>query len=286
MEIKQLIEKIKYPVYYTDKDCALLNGGSAIVLKQFPDNCIDLTCTSPPYDQLRTYKGFTFDFETIAKELYRVTKEGGVVAWIVGDATIDGSETGTSFRQALEFMRVGFNLHDTMIYLKSGFANPSTNRYHQVFEYMFILSKSKLRTFNPIKDRKNLGTQNWGVNNKRQADGSLKEHKQPTRGIYGARYNVWEYDAGKGLSTSDEIAHEHPAIYPEQLAKDHILSWSNEGDTVLDCFSGSGTTLKAAKLLKRNSIGIEIAKEYCELTVRRINKPMPLFNGLTTQRWH
>ena len=178
---------------------------------------------------------------------------GGVVAWIVGDATIDGSETGTSFRQALEFMRVGFNLHDTMIYLKSGFANPSTNRYHQVFEYMFILSKSKLRTFNPIKDRKNLWTQNWGVNNKRQADGSLKEHKQPTRGIYGARYNVWEYDAGKGLSTSDEIAHEHPAIYPEQLVKDHILSWSNEGDTVLDCFSGSGTTLKAAKLLKGNS---------------------------------
>jgi site-specific DNA-methyltransferase (adenine-specific) len=275
------VEEIKYPIYYKDENSTLFCGDSAIVLKQFPDNCIDLACTSPPYDQLRKYKGFTFDFETIAKELYRVTKDGGVVVWVVNDATIDGSETGTSFRQALGFMGIGFNLHDTMMWEKH---TPPQNqeRYEQRFEYMFVFSKGKPKTFNPLMEKKRYDDHRKVKAVHRQADGSYHvgcanpQRKDKTGG------NIWYYPVGGGLVTSDEIAHEHSAIYPEQLAKDHIVSWSNEGDTVLDCFSGSGTTMKAAKLLKRNSIGIEIAKEYCELTVRRINKPMPLFNGLTS----
>jgi len=241
-------------------------------MKLLPNECIDLTVTSPPYDNLRAYNGFTWDFEGVARELYRVTKQGGVVVWIVGDATIKGSETGTSFKQALYFKEIGFNLHDTMIYLKNGFSFPESNRYPNVFEYMFVFSKNKPKTFNPIKDRlnKNRGKKLAGTD--RQKDGSLK----PASGVgkvlgdFGVRFNVWKYQVGKCKSTSDEIAYKHPAIFPEQLAQDHIISWSNENDTVLDCFMGSGTTGKMAKLLNRNFIGIEISEEYFEIAKKRI----------------
>ena len=140
----------------------IICGNCVEIMKEWENNIIDLTITSPPYDNLRDYKGYVFDFENIAKQLYRVTKSGGVVVWIVGDATIKGSETGTSFRQALYFKEIGFNLHDTMIYSKAGFQYPATNRYHQTFEYMFIFSKGKPKTFNPIKDRKNKWDGPWG----------------------------------------------------------------------------------------------------------------------------
>ena len=97
----------------------IFNEDCLNTMRAMPDGVIDLVITSPPYDDLRNYKGYSFDFESIAKELFRVVKEGGVVVWVVGDATVDGSETGTSFRQALFFKEVGFNLHDTMIYMKN-----------------------------------------------------------------------------------------------------------------------------------------------------------------------
>jgi site-specific DNA-methyltransferase (adenine-specific) len=251
----------------------LLHGDCLELMKQLPDNYIDLTVTSPPYDNLRTYNGFTFDFEGIAKELYRITKDGGVIVWIVGDATINGSESGTSFRQALYFKDIGFNLHDTMIYQKNNFSNPSSTRYHQIFEYMFILSKGKPKFFNPIKDRKNVcaGQSNWGINKARQKDGSFKERPKKIVSEYGMRYNIWEFMTSKGFATKDNIAYQHPATFPDKLAHDHIISWSNEGDTILDCFMGSGTTGKMAKQLNRNFIGMEISQEYLDIATARIN---------------
>ena len=249
----------------------IYQGDCVEVMRTFPEGVIDLTVTSPPYDNLRTYKGYDFNFEEIAKELYRVTKQGGVVVWIVGDATINGSETGTSFKQALYFKEIGFNLHDTMIWNKGSFAFPSKNRYHQVFEYMFIFSKSKPNTLNPIKDRKNLYLGDRGASG-RNKDGIRNTGKSTVREEYGKRFNIWNYPIGGGHCTKDKIAYKHPAIFPEQLANDHIISWSNEGDVVLDPFMGSGTTAKMALLNNRHFIGFEISKEYCNIANERISK--------------
>ena len=249
----------------------IYHGNCVDIMRTFPERVIDLTVTSPPYDNMRTYKGYTFNFEEIAKELYRVTKDGGVVVWIVGDATINGSETGTSFKQALYFKEIGFNLHDTMIWNKGSFAFPSENRYHQVFEYMFIFSKSKPNTFNPIKDRKNLYLGDRGASG-RNKDGIRNTGKSTVREEYGKRFNIWNYPIGGGHCTKDKIAYKHPAIFPEALAQDHILSWSNPGDIVLDPMCGSGTTCKMAKLNGRNYIGIDIAEEYVEMARRRVEE--------------
>ena len=246
-------------------------GNCVDIMSDWHDGVIDLTVTSPPYDNLRDYKGYGFDFQSIAGQLYRVTKPGGVVVWIVGDATIKGSETGTSFRQALYFKDIGFNLFDTMIYAKRGFANPSTTRYHQVFEYCFVLSKSKPKTFNPIKDRKNICTRRGG-DAVRQKDGTIKKGNRGGMPLaeYGQRWNIWEYQIGGGNISADRLVHKHPAAFPEQLAADHIISWSNENDIVLDPMCGSGTTCKMAKQLDRNYIGIEISEEYSQLSRERI----------------
>lgn len=248
----------------------LIHGDCLEVMKGMVDNSIDLTVTSPPYDNLRDYNGYTFDFEGIAKELYRVTKQGGVVVWVVGDATIKGSETGTSFKQALFFKEVGFNLHDTMIWSKPTFTavGALVNRYAPTFEYMFILSKGYPKTFNPIKDRKNKRFGDVKHGRIRQKDGTTKVQSSLGKPIaeYGQRFNVWEMSTEQ--SNSNRF---HPAQFPEKLAEDHILSWSNEWDIVLDPFAGSGTTLKMAKKNNRNYIGIEISQEYCKIAEARIN---------------
>ena len=235
-------------------------------MARMEDNFIDLTVTSPPYDDLRTYNGYSFDFESIAKELFRVTKEGGVVVWVVGDATIKGSESGTSFRQALYFKEIGFNLHDTMIYQKDNCPFPSSNRYYANFEYMFIFSKGNPKTFNPIIDRKNksFGRKITGTN--RQKDGNTKPIKNKGNEIkeFGVRFNNWLISDGKRQK-------KHPAIFPEQLANDHIISWSNENDLVYDPFMGSGTTAKMAIINNRNWIGSEMSEEYCKIIEERLN---------------
>jgi DNA modification methylase len=242
-------------------------------MSRMPNNFIDLTVTSPPYDNLREYKGYSFDFESIAKELFRVTKKGGVVVWVVGDATVNGSESGTSFRQALYFKEIGFSLYDTMIYEKNTSSFPAIARYEQVFEYMFILSKGKPKSINLIKDKKNrwAGSSNFGESSNRQKDGELEKKKKIVVAEYGIRSNIFRYSTGAGYSSEDNIAFKHPAIYPERLAADNIFSWSNEGDLVYDCFMGSGTTAKMAHLLKRNWIGSEISQEYVDLAYKRID---------------
>ena len=239
-------------------------------LKLLDDNSIDLTVTSPPYDNLRTYNGYSFDFENIAKELYRVTKEGGVVVWVVGDQTINGSETGTSFRQALYFKEIGFNLHDTMIWDKGNCgAIGSMNRYENVFEYMFVLSKGKPTTTNLIKDKPNKSVGEIQHGSNRKKDGSVRKttgYGKRTIAKYGRRQNVWRVFPAK--SKAERL---HPAPFSEQLANDHIITWSNESDIVMDIFMGSGTTGKMAVLNNRKYIGFEISKEYCEIAEKRIN---------------
>ena len=244
-------------------------------LKLLKDESIDLTVTSPPYDNLRTYNGYYFDFESVAKELYRVTKLGGVVVWVVGDATVKGSETGTSFRQALYFMDCGFNLHDTMIYNKTGLPM-NHNRYEQEFEYMFVLSKGKPKTFNPIRipclyPEKETARQNskYSETNEIMRKARSGKQRKPV-GKDKIKGNIWKYATGKNHSTKDDIAFNHPAIFPEQLANDHIISWSNEGDVVLDPFSGSGTTHKMALLNNRKFIGFEISQEYVNIERKRL----------------
>ena len=244
-------------------------------MKDIPSNSIDMVLTSPPYDNLRTYKGYTFNFEGIAKEIYRVLKDGGVCVWIVGDMVINGSESGTSFKQALFFKEIGFNIHDTMIYKKNGSPYPEKIRYYQNFEYMFIFSKGKPKTFNPIQDRKNKWLGSWGKRSVRTKSGEIIQANKIECKEYGTRFNIWEINNGAGFSTKDKIAYQHPAIFPEKLAEDHILSWSNEGDTILDPFAGSGTTLKMAKKNNRNYIGIEIAPEYIEIIKKRLQTNEP-----------
>tara|TARA_R110002153_G_scaffold270507_1_gene436930 strand:+ start:41 stop:844 length:804 start_codon:yes stop_codon:yes gene_type:complete len=236
-------------------------------MARMKDNFIDLTVTSPPYDNLRTYNGYSFDFESIAKELFRVTKEGGVVVWIVGDATVKGSETGTSFKQALYFKECGFNLHDTMIWEKTGRV-PTQDRYYNVIEYMFVFSKGKPKAMNFITDHKCV---NGGRKQRKDSVINKGENKKGDgffiRNEYGRRSNIWKIHVGRNKT-------KHPAIFPEQLANDHIISWSNEKDLVYDPFMGSGTTAKMSILNNRNYIGSEISKEYCDIIHSRLmNKP-------------
>lgn len=245
----------------------IYNENCLDTMARMKDNFIDLTVTSPPYDNLRTYNGYSFDFESIAKELYRVTKQGGVVVWIVGDATIKGSETGTSFKQALYFMECGFRLHDTMIWNKGKFSAVGSlkTRYAPVFEYMFVFAKGKLKTFNPIKDRENITFGQKISGNIRQKDGSMKPKSTIGKitAKYGQRFNIWNNAPKQGKN-------KHPAPFPEQLANDHIISWSNENDLIYDPFMGSGTTAKMAIINGRNWIGSEMSEEYCEIIEQRL----------------
>ena len=236
-------------------------------MAKMPDDLIDFVITSPPYDEMRKYNGYHFEFEKIANELFRILKEGGVVIWVVGDATIGGSETGTSFKQALYFKEVGFRLHDTMIYYKNNPMPQTGKRYHQHFEYMFAFSKGSPKTFNPITEP----TKYRGLANmkNRGKNGSLN-YEKVERTQEKKIGNVFCYSIGGGISTKDKMAYQHPAIFPEQLVIDQMQSWTNENDLVYDPFMGSGTTAKIATLLNRKWIGSEISKEYVKIIEKRL----------------
>jgi DNA modification methylase len=254
----------------------LINDNAEIALCKIPENSIDLTVTSPPYDNLRTYNGNNTlwsesVYKSIIEELYSVTKPGGVVVWVVGDATIKGSETGTSLKQALWAMECGFNLHDTMIYQKNSYPFPPSNRYYQQFEYMFVFSKGTPNTFNGLRQKTKWQKKTSEVSTTRNADGQTVAMKYEKGKKDRLKDNVWLFNTGYMRSSKDKESFKHSATFPEKLAHDHIISWSNEGDTVLDPFMGSGTTGKMAKQLGRNFIGIELDKEYYKLAKKRIN---------------
>lgn len=243
-------------------------------MKMLDDNCIDCVITSPPYDNLRNYDGeceWNFGkFKQVAEQIARVLNDGGVCVWIVGDATIDSSETGTSFKQALCFIDCGLKLHDTMIYHKEiPTWNITSKRYRQHFEYMFVFTKGKCRTFNPIEDVKvkNMTPRKCKSSRNKERKYEMYVPKKE----YTARGNIWFYPVGNGC-TKDKIAYEHPAIFPEQLAQDHIMSWTNAGDIILDPFMGSGTTAKMALLNNRKYIGFEISEEYCKIAEERLKE--------------
>jgi len=235
-------------------------------MARMPSEFIDLTVTSPPYDNLRTYNGYSFDFEKVASELFRVTKRGGVVVWVVADATIDGSETGTSFKQALYFKSIGFNIGDTMIWRKSNPFNWGSNYYYpQCFEYMFVLCKGTPTRFNLMRDRAIINAGKQFYQTRRGTDDRMEyDNKKVTLAEVGKRYNVWDIAV--------ESQPEHPAPFPKQLASDHIISWSNAGDLVYDPFMGSGTTAAMAVRNERNFIGSEISQEYCDIANERVRR--------------
>lgn len=276
-------------VEFKDK---IFYGNNIETIKNLPDNSIDLVVTSPPYDNLRTYcgkldksktyeGGYSFPFQEIAREIKRVLKEGGVCVWVVGDETVKGfdggtTESGSSFRQALYFQQIGLNIFDTMIYKKNGPSFPSKDKYYQIFEYMFVFSKGKPKTFNPIEDRKNkwFGTGSFGTSTMRKTDGSIVQtDKKKTVKEFGVRFNIWNYNTGFGYTTKDKFAYDHPAMFPENLVYDHILSWTNEGDVVLDPYMGSGTVAKMSIITNRHYVGLELNKDdYKPIIDKRIEE--------------
>jgi site-specific DNA-methyltransferase (adenine-specific) len=250
----------------------IICGDNCEVMRTMPSESIDLVVTSPPYDDLRTYGGHSWDFYGVAWNLKRLLKPGGVIVWVVGDATVDGSETGTSMRQALHFQQLGLRIHDTMIYEKHSFRFPDETRYYQTWEYMFVMSRGKPKTYSPIEDRvvKYAGQKVHGTSIDENGNRYSVNDVERVMKAMGARHNVWRYANGKGVTTEDSYAFNHPAMFPESLARDHILSWSNEGDIVLDPFSGSGTTAKMAKHNGRKYIGIEVNPDYIEISKQRL----------------
>lgn len=244
----------------------LHQGDCLWVMRGLQSDSVDLVVTSPPYDDLRTYNGYSFEFEKIAKELWRIIKPGGVVVWVVGDATVNGSETGTSFQQALYFKECGFNLHDTMIYQKINYVPLTHNRYEQCFEYMFVFSKKRPRAFNAILvEAKGVtgGSSGWY-----NADGTTRGRNQKSERAPAATKiapNIFQYSVGN-------VRCGHPAVFPLQLAEDHLLSWSNPGDLIFDPFMGSGTTGIACANTGRQFIGIEISADYFKIAQTRIEE--------------
>ena len=246
-------------------------------LSKMSDDYYDMVITSPPYDDIRKYNGFLFDIDMLAPELYRTTKKGGIVVWVVNDQVVKGSESGTSFRQALKFIDTGFLLHYTMIYEKNSSSYPASvksNRYTQIFEYMFVFSKGKPKTSNLICDKPNkwAGHTNWGKNTKRIGENEQLVEVGNIKPVpdFSPRNNIWRYVNGGGFASKDKVAYKHPAIFPEELVKDHLLTWTNKGDLVYDPFICSGTVAKMCILLGRDYIGSEISQEYVDICNERI----------------
>ena len=255
---------------------SIVCGDNCDVLGTFPRECIDLVVTSPPYDDLRTYGGHSWDFYGVAWQLKRVLKPGGVIVWVVNDKTEDGDETASSMKQALHFKQIGLRLHDTMTWERPC-PFPESTRYHPNFEFMFVFTNGKLKTFHPIMDRKTTTMGRATPTQERQANGDIRRPDRDSGALhreFAPRFNTWKAINGSTNGTEDLFAYKHPAVFPEAIARDHILSWSNEGEIVLDPFNGSGTTTKMARLMGRRFIGIDVNEAYCEIARKRLEQKL------------
>jgi site-specific DNA-methyltransferase (adenine-specific) len=262
----------KDKIYYKDDSAVIYCADNRDVLPLFSDKAFDLVLTSPPYDKLRDYKGLDWNFETVAQLTTKTIAEGGILVWVVGDAYDNGSETGTSFKQALYFKELGLNLHDTMIYVKDSCSSPQSNRYQQMFEYMFVFSNGAPKTFNPIKIPTRGYKPSKSNTRRTKGEGKLQHFKYQQGKDTQTDSNIWCYGVGYMKSAKSAYIFEHPAIFPEALAYDHVSSWSNPDDLLCDPFLGSGTTAVAAKILGRKCIGIEISEKYCEIAAKRLSQ--------------
>jgi len=249
----------------------IIQGECVDVMKSFPDDSIDMCITSPPYDDLREYNGFRFDIDAVTPELYRIMKPGGVVVWIVADATHNRARTGSSIRHKLSFMNAGFGVHDWMIYHKTGIRYPDSSRYYSGFEFMPVFSKGFPKTINQIRDRENKSAGERKTYCRREKDGSITETGTVVMNEFGVRTNVWSYSSGSLTSAPDKLAFRHPALMPLALAEDHVVSWSKRGETVLDICCGSGQVPIAAMIRDRRYIGIDCSREYVELAEERLS---------------
>jgi len=254
-------------------------GEAAEVMRSFPDESIDMVFTSPPYGTVRSYNGYKFNFQEIAIELTRILKPGGVIAWNEADTIVNGSKTLTPSKHALYFSEeCGLKVHDEMIYEKNSCSFPAKRnglRYSNVYEEVFILSKGKPKSVNLICDKRNrcYGEKGFGMASQRRKNGDLVKYERKPTPKFSPRDNIWRVFTGKGYSSKDSNASKHPAISPDLLVLDHIRTWSNEGDIILDPMAGSGTTCVMAKALKRQYVGIEISDEYCQLINERLLYP-------------
>ena len=240
-------------------------------LETLPSNSIDLIVTSPPYDEIRKYSGYDFNLDNLAMHLCRVIKPGRCIVWVIGDQTVNGCETLTSFQYALLFKQLGMNV-ETMIYEKASYLPINVKRYDHVFEYMFVFSKGKIEVFNPLKKDRKFFDSRVTKKMHRSKEGEFDRIGKLSQSPQVKLTNVWKINCAGGQATTDKEAYKHPAIMPEELARMHILSWSNPGETVLDPFAGSGTTLKMALLTGRKYIGVEVSQEYCEIARARLAK--------------
>lgn len=274
-ELRRLLDERGVSNETISEDVSFLCGDCAKLLLEMDASSVDMVLTSPPYDDMRHYGGFSLDFDAVINGIFHVLKKGGVCVWVAGDQMIRGSESGTCFRTALSFMEHGFKLHDTMIYRKR---NPMPNirndmvRYHQSFEYMFCFTKGRPTKFNPIKIPCLRCGETRGYSFRNHGKDDL-EHREPSA-ISEERVadNVFTYSVGSFLTTQYAPAFKHPAVFPEKLARDQIASWTNAGDVVLDPMCGSGTTLFCAYALGRKAIGIDLSEDYIELAMQRISE--------------
>jgi DNA modification methylase len=279
LTFESIIQAIGKKPFYLDMKAgqAIYCSDNRLILPLIPDKSVDLVLTSPPYDSLRDYGGYSLDCLELPILLIKVIKEGGCCVWVQGDQCVGGGESGSSFIQALEFIKSGWLLHDTMVYVKDSIPAPQSNRYNQMFEYMFVFANGKPNTFNPIAVRSK-GYKPSASSSKRYPDGHTEKLKYEQGFDYRTDGNVWFYPVGYMKSAKADYIFEHPAIFPEALAFDHISSWSNADNIILDPFLGSGTTAFCAKKLGRKCIGIEIEEKYCEIAAKRCSQSVMNLN--------
>ncbi len=256
----------------------IICGDCVEVLKSIPDNSIDLVVTSPPYDGIRKYNGFSFNLHSTGKELFRVLKDGGIIAMVIQDQTKNFGKSLTSFKTIIDWCEnVGFKLFETIIYKKHGAEGAWwTKRFRVDHEYIPIFLKGERPAYfnkEPLKIPSKHGGKTMTGCATRLTNGKTLKSKRVFINPMKCRGTLWDYTTcGDGT----RLKHQHPATFPDKIPVDFIRCFCPKNGIVLDPFIGSGTTALAAIQLNRNYIGIDISKEYCELAKKRIREEIEL----------